>query len=110
MAQGAKNICKICMQKPGLHYCTQCKQIFCVDCNVYHLRIPLCSNHTYISRSNITADKKAGGCKDHNEDFIYLCEDCNQLICRLCVTKAHKKHALMDIEEVEKLFGYLTFQ
>jgi hypothetical protein len=58
----------------------------------------------------IATQKKTGGCTDHNEDFIYLCEDCDQLICRLCVTKAHKKHALMDIEEVEKLFGYLTFQ
>ena len=63
-----------------------------------------------MTRPNITMKKKAGGCTDHNEDFIYLCEDCNQLICRLCVTKAHKKHAVMDIKEVEKLFGNLTFQ
>jgi hypothetical protein len=44
-------------------------------------------------------EKKVGGCKAHNEDFIYLCEDCDQLICRLCVTKTHKKHDLVDIKD-----------
>jgi hypothetical protein len=51
---------------------------------------------------NINTENKAGVCTDHNEDFIYLCEDCNQLICRLCVTKAHKKHDLMDIKDSNK--------
>jgi hypothetical protein len=100
----------MCMLASGLHYCIQCEQIFCDDCKVSHLRLKLCRNHTCISRSNITTDNKAGGCTDHNEDFIYLCEDCNQLICRLCVTKSHKKHAVMDIKELEKVFGNLTFQ
>jgi hypothetical protein len=110
MAQVANKNCEMCMRASGLHYCTQCEQIFCDDCKVSHLRLKLCRNHTCVSRSNITTDNKAGGCTDHNEDFIYLCEDCNQLICRLCVTKSHKKHAVMDIKELEKVFGNLTFQ
>ena len=52
--------------------------------------------------SNIKTQKKTGGCTDHNEDFIYLCEDCDQLICRLCVTKAHTKHAFVDIKDSNK--------
>jgi hypothetical protein len=55
-----------------------------------------------LSGSNIKTQQKTGGCTDHNEDFIYLCEDCDQLICRLCVTKAHKKHAVVDIKDSNK--------
>jgi hypothetical protein len=54
-----------------------------------------------LSGTNINTEKKVG-CTDHGEDFIYLCEDCDQLICRLCVTKAHKKHAVVDIKDSNK--------
>jgi hypothetical protein len=54
-----------------------------------------------LSGTNINTEKKVG-CTDHGEDFIYLCEDCDQLICRLCVTKAHKKHAVVDINDSNK--------
>jgi hypothetical protein len=54
-----------------------------------------------LSGTNINTEKKVG-CTDHGEDFIYLCEDCDQLICRLCVTKAHKKHAVVDIKDSKK--------
>ena len=110
MAQVANTSCEICKLASSQHYCNQCKQLFCNDCKVYHLRLKLCRNHTFITRPNITIEKKAGGCTDHNEDFIYHCENCTQLICRLCVTKAHKQHAVMDIKEVEQLFGNLTCQ
>jgi hypothetical protein len=67
-----------------------------------HLRLKLSRHHTFLSGHNIKTQKKTGGCTDHNEDFIYLCEDCDQLICRLCVTKAHKKHAFVDIKDSNK--------
>ena len=53
-------------------------------------------------------EKKARECTDHNEDFIFLCQHCNQLICRSCVTTTHIQHTLRDIKEIEKLFGNLT--
>ena len=102
MAQAANKTCEICMRASGLHYCTQCDQIFCDNCKMVHLRSKISRSHTFMTGPNINTDNKAGGCTDHNEDFIYLCEDCNQLICRLCVTKAHKKHDLMDIKDSNK--------
>ena len=48
MAQAACKTCEICMRAPGLHYCTQCDQVFCDDCNMSHLR-------SKISRSLKTA-------------------------------------------------------
>jgi len=102
MAQAANKNCEICMRAPGLHYCTQCVQVLCDDCKMSHLRSTISRNHTFMTGTNINTEKKVGGCTDHNEDFIYLCEDCNQLICRLCVTKAHKKHAVVDVKDSNK--------
>ena len=99
MAQAANKTCEICMRASGLHYCNQCDQVLCDDCKMSHLRSTISRNHTFMTGPNINTEKKAGGCTDHNEDFIYLCEDCNQLICRLCVTKAHIRHALVDIKD-----------
>jgi hypothetical protein len=46
--------------------------------------------------------EKKVGCADHDEDFIYLCEDCDRLVCRVCVTKAHQKHAVVEIKDSNK--------
>jgi hypothetical protein len=46
--------------------------------------------------------EKKAGCADHDENFIYLCEDCDRLVCRVCVTKAHQKHAVVDIKDSNK--------
>jgi glutaredoxin-related protein len=102
MAQAANTSCEMCVRALGLHYCTQCDQVFCDDCKMSHLRARISKNHTFMTGLNINMEKKAGGCTDHNEEFIYLCEDCNQLICRLCVTKAHRKHDLVDIKDSNK--------
>ena len=101
MAQAANKTCEICMRAPCLHYCTQCDQVFCDDCKLSHLRSKISRSHIFLSGTNINTEKKVG-CTDHGEDFIYLCEDCDQLICRLCVTKAHKKHAVVDIKDSNK--------
>ena len=102
MAQAANKSCEMCVRALGLHYCTQCDQVFCDDCKMSHLRARISRNHTFMTGPNINMEKKVGGCTDHNEDFVYLCEDCNQLICRLCVTKTHKKHDLVDIKDSNK--------
>ena len=99
MAQAANKSCEMCVRALGLHYCTQCDQVFCDDCKMSHLRARISRNHTFMTGTNVNMEKKAGGCTDHNEDFVYLCEDCDQLICRLCVTKTHQKHYLVGIKD-----------
>ena len=101
MAQAANKTCEICMRAPGLHYCTQCDQVFCDDCKMSHLRSKISRRHIFLSGPNINMEKKVG-CADHDEDFIYLCEDCDRLICRVCVTKAHQKHAVVEIKDSNK--------
>jgi hypothetical protein len=82
------------MRTSGPHYCTQCDQLFCADCKMSHLRSKISKSHIFWSGTNISTR-----CTDHAEDFIYLCADCDQLICRVCVTNAHTRHALVDIKD-----------
>ena len=102
MAQAGNKTCEMCIRALGLHYCIKCDQVFCDDCKKSHLRSRINRNHTFSSGSNIKTQQKTGGCTDHNKDFIDLCKDCDQLICRLCVTKAHNKHAVVDIKDSNK--------
>jgi hypothetical protein len=87
MAQVANKVCDICMRTSGPHYCIQCDQLFCADCKMSHLRSKISKSHIFWSGTNISTR-----CTDHAEDFIYLCADCDQLICRVCVTNAHTRH------------------
>ena len=99
MAQAGNKTCENCNRASGLHYCTECEQALCDNCKMLHLRSKISRNHNIFL---IGFNNKKGRCTDHNEDFICLCEDCDQLICRLCVTKAHKKHAVVDIKDSNK--------
>ena len=101
MAQAANKTCEICMRASGLHYCNQCDQVLCDDCKMSHLRSKISRSHNVLSGTDINTEKNVG-CTDHDEDFIHLCGDCDQLICKLCVTKAHIRHALVDIKDSNK--------
>jgi hypothetical protein len=69
----------------------QCDQLFCEDCKISHLRLKVCRNHTFLSGANIHVQQKAKvECADHKEDFIFFCEECDVLICRVCTTKTQK--------------------
>lgn len=102
MAQAANTNCEICMRAVSLHYCTQCNQLFCDDCKVSHLRSKSSKNHVFTTGPNINTEKTEDRCTDHNKDFNKICEDCNQLICSVCVNKAHNKHDLVNIEDANK--------
>jgi hypothetical protein len=41
-------------------------------------------------------------CTDHKEDFLFFCEECDVLICRVCYIKTHKKHDIADIKDSVK--------
>ena len=103
MAQAASKTCEICNRASGAHVCKQCDQLFCEDCKSSHLRLKLCKNHTFLIGPN-TEQKAKVECTDHKKDFIFFCKKCNVLICRVCVTKTHKKHDITDIKDsVEEL-------
>ncbi|XP_052078067.1 transcription intermediary factor 1-alpha-like isoform X3 [Mytilus californianus] len=98
MAQSASKSCDICMSGPGRNYCEQCDQWMCENCKTLHLRSKMCRNHTILSGSNINPEEKLF-CKEHYENFIFYCIDCDMPICKICSVKKHKKHDMSEINE-----------
>ncbi|XP_071124320.1 E3 ubiquitin-protein ligase TRIM9-like [Mytilus edulis] len=98
MAQAASKTCEICMSSPGHNYCEQCDQMFCDGCKISHLRTKMTKNHTFLSGPNINPEVKLY-CKEHDENFIYYCMECNTSICKICVVKKHKYHDFAEIKE-----------
>ena len=101
MAQAASKTCEICNRASGVHLCVQCDQIFCEDCKTSHLKSKVCRSHTFLSGPNIQQRAKVE-CTDHKKDFIFFCEECDVLICKVCAKKKHKKHDITDIEDSVK--------
>ncbi|XP_052078076.1 transcription intermediary factor 1-alpha-like isoform X5 [Mytilus californianus] len=98
MAQSASKSCDICMSGPGRNYCKQCDQWMCENCKTLHLRSKMCRNHTFLSGSNINPEEKPF-CKEHDENFIFYCTECDMPICKMCSVKKHKKHNMSEINE-----------
>ncbi|XP_071124237.1 E3 ubiquitin-protein ligase TRIM71-like [Mytilus edulis] len=54
--------------------------------------------HSFLSGPNINPEVKQF-CKEHDENFIYYCKECNMPICKICVIKKHKSHDFAEIKE-----------
>ncbi|CAG2226464.1 TRIM9_67 [Mytilus edulis] len=75
MAQSASKSCDICMSGPGRNYCQQCDQWMCGSCKTLHLRSKISRNHCFLSESKC-GPKDKPLCKEHDENFIFYCIDC----------------------------------
>ncbi|CAC5403520.1 unnamed protein product [Mytilus coruscus] len=98
MAQSASKSCEICMSGPGRNYCDQCDQWMCENCKTLHLRSKISRNHTFRSQSNINLEEKLF-CKEHDENLIFYCVDCDMPVCKIYSVKTHKRHDMSDINE-----------
>ncbi|XP_063416439.1 transcription intermediary factor 1-alpha-like [Mytilus trossulus] len=98
MAQSASKSCDICMSGPGHNYCEQCEQWMCENCKTLHLRSKISRNHTFLNGSHINPEENPF-CKEHDENFIFYCVDCDMPICKICSVKKHKKHDMSEINE-----------
>ncbi|VDI83749.1 Hypothetical predicted protein [Mytilus galloprovincialis] len=101
MAQVAISTCDICVGGPGDNYCEQCQQLFCDGCKISHLRTSMSKNHTFKSGPDNKPDVKQN-CKEHDENFIYYCMECDTPVCKICAIKKHKTHDLSEIKESTK--------
>lgn len=99
MAQSAKqNFCEMCMSARGSQFCLDCNQCFCQNCKTSHLRIAVCRDHRFKNFTNAAPDTTLF-CQDHNESHVFICDECDVPVCRICTVKSHKGHSMADIEE-----------
>ncbi|CAC5408087.1 unnamed protein product [Mytilus coruscus] len=96
MAQAAASPCEICTGGTGEHYCQQCGQLFCIRCKLSHLRAMSCKNHTFVSGRDINQEETVL-CTEHNESFLFYCQDCDTPVCRICSVEKHSRHLMTDL-------------
>ncbi|VDI06965.1 Hypothetical predicted protein [Mytilus galloprovincialis] len=111
MAQCPKqNFCEMCMSAHGTQFCLDCNQYFCPNCKTSHLRIAVCRDHRFKNSAKKASDTSLV-CQDHNELFVFICDECDVPVCRICTVKSHKGHSMADIEETvsKKKNNFLAF-
>ena len=98
MAQSASKNCEVCIAAPGLHYCSQCQQLFCGNCKTMHLRTKSSNNHSFLSATNLNIDVKIY-CDEHSESLRFQCLQCSTPVCDVCIVNKHNKHELVQIRD-----------
>ena len=98
MAQSALTTCEICMGGSSTDFCLECEQYFCMNCKSLHKRMKGTKNHEFQSSENVVPEVKLR-CKEHKEDCVFVCDNCDISICMRCVTGKHKGHKVSNIKE-----------
>lgn len=98
MAQSALKTCEICMSGSGTDFCLECEQYFCMNCKSLHKRMKGTKNHEFQSGENVVPEVKLR-CKEHKEDCVFVCDNCDISICMRCVTGNHKGHKVSNMKE-----------
>ena len=86
------------MGGPGTTFCLNCEQYFCMSCKSLHKRQKGTKHHEFQSGENVTLEVILR-CKEHEEDFLFLCDNCNISVCAQCVTGKHNGHKVSNMKK-----------
>lgn len=93
-----------------VEYCLDCSGGLCDFCVKAHKRQKIYNDHSVVphdklSPEHLVSPKKQKMCKNHNEAFIFFCNDCKQLICPSCFVSVtgHRKHDFVRFEEADEV-------
>ncbi|KAK3083906.1 hypothetical protein FSP39_005110 [Pinctada imbricata] len=94
--------CNVCeTEAPGEHYCFDCNQNLCSNCETIHRKVASSKNHNVCLRTQIGEKySKSLNCTDHGIPVTYHCEKCKAPVCGKCVTDQHKGHEMSDLDVV----------
>jgi hypothetical protein len=69
-----------------------------MNCQSLHKRQKGTKNHEFQSAENVVPEVKLR-CKEHKEDFVFVCDNCDISICMQCVTGKHYGHQVSNMKE-----------
>ena len=98
MAQSALKTCEICMGGSSTDFCLECEQYFCMNCKSLHKRMKGTKNHEFQSGENVVPEVKLR-CKEHKEDYLFVCDNCDISVCSQCVTGKHNGHKVSNMKK-----------
>lgn len=99
MAQCPIRSCEKCVNFPARKYCLDCEQFVCKKFEISHLKSLTCRNHVFQDADITNPEVKTSVCKQHNERFTFFCNTCTSLICKLCLSTAHKAHGYCLVDK-----------
>lgn len=99
MAYRSSNTCDICREHKVKDYCNECEQYFCQSCKMLHMRTKSNRHHTFKKVDAFRKDFEVPICEQHNEDYLYFCDRCEEPCCKVCIFTSHKGHNMSDITE-----------
>ena len=87
-------------EDPVETFCPDCTMFLCHVCNEYHKRSIKSCSHGIVPLTELRSKKdvtmqpkpKAMMCKEHDIEFLFYCETCDQLVCMYCTVKDHNGH------------------
>lgn len=93
--------CSLCRDESSEQWmCQQCREIFCTDCTVAHLKSKTSKNHIIVS-ANPKLDYTI--CNIHPPKVLdRYCKTCERFLCPECITTAHKNHKFIKISDIVK--------
>ena len=102
--------CEMCDKKEiAEHYCDDCGDFLCGACSSFHRTFKATKGHTINDLSQLSLeeslDMKSKGmqktpkCPEHNDPFTLYCEQCNTVICSVCLTEFHTAHPTAVIDD-----------
>ncbi|KXJ11865.1 E3 ubiquitin-protein ligase TRIM71 [Exaiptasia diaphana] len=88
----------------ALWQCLDCDRSLCDECLSSHSTF--IKDHKVVALSEMTKEdikamlNKESPCKTHaHQDVELYCQDCDDLICLLCIRDCHKKHKITSLQE-----------
>ena len=98
---------------PAEVFCCTCRQFLCKTCHDHHKRGRHLSKHNMVGldqegakQLQSTMKPKEYYCSQRNHEdnkLNYYCETCTLLVCRDCITLAHKDHGVTELSTVAEV-------
>ena len=95
---------------PVVSYCPDCNYFLCQVCNNYHKCDKLSRGHGTVPLNNLKSDHeniprvKMLRCREHDNEMIFYCETCEELVCSSCTMKYHSGHEHDTIKRMANEF------
>lgn len=103
--------CELCPEEdPVVTFCENCVQFLCNVCSRHHQRANASRDHNTIPLTELRTKKDKNfapkpetiKCSKHDEEMLFYCEMCDQLVCMHCTVTNHRDHRCCMISDIAK--------
>ena len=105
----ASETCMNCNEgKMAISYCFVCQDYLCSNCYKAHRLLRVTRDHRNVLLEKehlLDLLQRPVMCEQEGhegEALLYYCDECNECVCQICRDDSHRRHDVVDIEEVAR--------